>query len=1478
MIENNLGIDIGTNSIGWCLVAFDEQNESGQILGMGSRPIPIDPEYLGKWSKGAAKSPNASRREKRSARRMNQRYKARRERLVKVCSLIGLYDDYEIGKTKIAYDDFLKKAVAGDLGFDDYNSLPEDLIIYYLRHIALTKVIPPQYLFKILYHLNQRRGFKSSRKEQLTEEGQRKKEKIEIVKTVEILSCETLKGKNDKTVQYSIKVQYDGISIQGTTGDRNIPPYLGREIELKITKETSKSNEVKYTFTIPKETDWTFRRDTLNDEIVKSGKTVGAFYYQKIVEGYKEQKFYKIKDNIVLRDRYTEEFDAIWACQTKLNPALTHVEKLKDIALMLYPQNPQKQNEIMNLSYGDIIKKHIIYYKRDLKKQIVGTCSFEPLKKVAPKSCPLFQEIRLWQLVNNLKINDENKFFVRNLTADEKERAFDILNNRISCEQKTLFNELINKKNPQKHQFNFRDGKVLTGNITRSKIKAKLEHHKFDATIILEAPQYFEHVWHVIHSVDTSKEDVSKALFRYFQKEKIVSFTSAIADDLATLSFETGYASMCTRAIKKLLPLMQAGKYFKKETIWKDAYYRIDNLIHKIHDDSVGDQTRKSLEDKTTFDDFQGSVQPHAVALVYGMNREQKELYTDPNDIKLFPHNSLRNPVVEQVVNETLQVVKEIWQHYNIRPDSIRIELARALKLSADEREKMTTNMLNKEKLNASIRGILRELNIGNPESTADIEKFKLWAELGKTADINPLYNVTKIEVDKYKLWQEADFRSPYTGRVIPISQLFTEAIQVEHIIPRARYFDDSMNNKTVCESHVNKDKDDNTAFEYLKKGSGKEGISLFSFEAFKQHVLKTFPERKAKQFLMEQIPDDFIERQLNDTRIIGVRLAEALRPVTPNVYTTTGGITDLLKKQWGLSELFKEMLKERYQKVAKKANLDIHRTIFYKDIIKYGKPTGEKTLVIKGFSKRFDHRHHALDALVIACTTQSHVQRLNQLNQVYDKMEDRNKRNDAIKTHIESLRKFRPLWRGFRNDAQSALESIIVPTKNKRKLITHKKHKYIKVVDGSKMVVKQTKGDNIVVRGGLHNDTYYGETLIMKKIDHIPDFIKTCFSAKGEISADRVGYLTQFIKKRIAYEHQQTALIQMFIDADFEEKKILESLNKTGLINPLNGKILRGLVTKERKYASRCTLNGDISAERIRNMVDKALQAEILNHIEEIDKEFKSINSELYSGIKKEMILKISIEEETKDADDNPPENDDKKDNNAKTVAKAIENALGTEGLLKFNDKRLKASQQGGKAIYPVYKIRVIEDPKWEVGEISKVNLVRKNADNHKMHVMPGDNYAVGVYAYTKEGVLTREFQVLSFFEAVNKATKGEPLFEKAEGATLFSLIKGDLVYVPYPDENVSAIDWTNRKKLFARIWKVVQTGKTMYFVPHNMSKVITYKNKSGKEINDYESQRATAWFVEEDNSKTIIKDKCILLKVDRLGLNITPILNESV
>ncbi|HAZ23993.1 MAG TPA: hypothetical protein DCY95_04515, partial [Algoriphagus sp.] len=120
------------------------------------------------------------------------------------------------------------------------------------------------------------------------------------------------------------------------------------------------------------------------------------------------------------------------------------------------------------------------------------------------------------------------------------------------------------------------------------------------------------------------------------------------------------------------------------------------------------------------------------------------------------------------------------------RPDEIRVEMARELKANAEQRKNMTSNIAS---------------------ATRDHEKYKeiLKKEFG-------LKRVTKNDLLRYKLWLETDGISLYTGKPIEASKLFSKEYDIEHIIPKARLFDDSYSNKTICERQLNVDKANITA------------------------------------------------------------------------------------------------------------------------------------------------------------------------------------------------------------------------------------------------------------------------------------------------------------------------------------------------------------------------------------------------------------------------------------------------------------------------------------------------------------------------------------------------------------------------------------------------------------------------------------------------------------------------------------------
>jgi hypothetical protein len=318
-----------------------------------------------------------------------------------------------------------------------------------------------------------------------------------------------------------------------------------------------------------------------------------------------------------------------------------------------------------------------------------------------------------------------------------------------------------------------------------------------------------------------------------------------------------------------------------------------------------------------------------------------------------------------------------------------------------------------------------------------------------------------------------------------------------------------------ICETAVNKEKGNRTAMEYFEAGS--RIPSVRDKNLYTDEVNKIFTGSKRKNLLATKIPDDPILRQIKDTQYIVVRTKEELNKIFGNehVKTTTGGITDYLRNHWGLTDKFKKLLKERYetlldnekyldeefrnyqtrkkekQEEYKKIGKEFNDTVLEKDQYieliqkEYIKIKNNK-LIVKDWSKRIDHRHHAIDALVVACTEQMHVKRLNDLNKELQDWLDNHKKDilpdfegtpselleeimnldesqrDKITQQLEKFTDISAPWSGFDFDAEEAISKIIVSQKPKDKLLIQRGK------DGK---------PQIKIRGQLHEGTLYGKT-----------------------------------------------------------------------------------------------------------------------------------------------------------------------------------------------------------------------------------------------------------------------------------------------------------------------------------------------------------------------------------------------------------------
>jgi CRISPR-associated endonuclease Csn1 len=166
-----------------------------------------------------------------------------------------------------------------------------------------------------------------------------------------------------------------------------------------------------------------------------------------------------------------------------------------------------------------------------------------------------------------------------------------------------------------------------------------------------------------------------------------------------------------------------------------------------------------------------------------------------------------------------------------------------------------------------------------------------------------------------------------------------------------------------------------------------------------------------------------------------------------------------------------------------------------------------------KGFEKkRIDHRHHAMDAIVIAFTTRNHVSLLSNENALdkneqarYDlqmKLRKREKWQDKNGKEHTKFTDFISPYDGFQQDVYNTLENIVVSFKQNLRVLNKSNNKSVRIVDGKKKMVPQTKGDNWAIRKSLHKDTVFGEINLQRKkfvnltyaLQHINDIVEKDF------------------------------------------------------------------------------------------------------------------------------------------------------------------------------------------------------------------------------------------------------------------------------------------------------------------------------------------------------------------------------------------------
>lgn len=928
-----LGLDLGVGSIGWSLIETTDDNKPSKILGLGSRIVPLSTDDSNEFTSGNAISKNQKRTQKRTQRKSYDRYQLRRRLLTEKLRELGMLPGEKLIKLPV-------------------------LELWQLRADAATpgkKLTLPE-IGRVLYHINQKRGYRHARTDNSDE-------------------------KNQRDYVQAINQRYAEITQAGNT--------IGQHFAVR-----------------------------LSDSAIVSPK--GIFFT------------YRIKEQVFPRAAYMEEFD-----------------RIMDIQSSFYP-------EVLTSDNINVLRNEIIFFQRPLKscKHLVGKCEFSQHTystpdgreiisgpKVAPRSSPLFQVCKLWESINNLTLrNREGDEYL--FTKEDRNNIFDFLDSHPVMKVTDLYKILgISKKDGWWGGKAI--GKGLQGNTTKvalaEAIKSRTDLLRFNLTetdsnhidtetgeILRVVSPAFEkeplyRLWHIVYSMN-EKAEMAAALKRNFDIDDEETINSLYSIDFV----KAGYGNKSSRFIREILPYLQKGMKYSEACDYIG--------INHSNSLSAAENAKRQLLDR----------------------------------LPQLGKNDLRQPVIEKILNQMINVVNALLEKYG-EFDEIRVELARELKQSKDERNATFKHNNQRERENKEINERILEYGVSPSRS----------------------------RIQKYRLWQEADHLCFYCGKPVSAAEFLSGyGVEIEHIIPRSLLFDDSYSNKVCACRACNAEKGNKTAFDYMKgKPEGEFQAYLKRVEdAFvKGQISKTKRDRLMTP--LSEIPQDFIDRQLRQSQYISKKAVELLKQICRNVWVTGGSVTDFLRHNWGYDQILHDLNFSRYKE---SGQTEIEE-------YEHNGQTHKREKII-GWTKRLDHRHHAIDAITIACTRQSYIQRLNALNSSRDAMfEEISAQKPEWQEKFSLLEQWTKLQPHFSvADVKDAADGILVSFKAGKKVSTPGKRFTYK--NGKKVLAQS---DLIIPRGALSEESVYGRISVLE--EKVP--VKELFDSPDLILKQ---YIRDLINERI--------------------------------------------------------------------------------------------------------------------------------------------------------------------------------------------------------------------------------------------------------------------------------------------------------------------------------------------------------------------------
>lgn len=668
-----------------------------------------------------------------------------------------------------------------------------------------------------------------------------------------------------------------------------------------------------------------------------NSRTIGEFFYNKIISGKGNdktvrQKKYAIEKNIVdyAIPRYLvkDEFNQIWDKQAEF-----------------YPQ--MKKENLKKEIYD------ILFYERPTAPYATGKCIYFREEDRLLKAHPLSEMRRIYEEVNNIRIL--NNMGKRKLTLEERDSIVNELLLKGQNAGKQSIKKLLNLS--AQHKISLVDDRVIKAYLYSRPEFANNEH------------------------LQNLNEDELSSFIEFLAEPKMSKDKNArlYNEDALIEHLKPILKIDDEKEIGNLLTKLPKGRGMLGISATKIILEKLkeDVLTHREITDKLAETDKRFMAEEEIARQNQGKcfqlpyygeiLQTDTAPLPPLMINNNKSL--NPDEIKW---GKIANPAVHMILNQIRLVVNEIIKIYG-KPYDINIELGRDVGMSKEDKKKLEKQQKQNERLNEEAKNYLKEHKIAI--NNKNILKYKLAKEQG---------------------WKDA--YDPTAG----IPQNFS-GFDIEHMCPRADKASDTYNNLCLVDEIRNKGKGDRYPYEWfeIKYKDEPEKIREILKNARERLKNKSWRfEPDAREVFEENGDKDETNRYMADTRYVSKMAQRYLRAIVDcsdcdevmqnRILAVKGGQTAKLRQRWNLLGLEYDLM-----------GLDIPR---YVDCSPYWleQDSGE---IIDGINKpdidgkwkffdkiknkewqpkpRIDHRHHAMDAITVACANRGLIQKMAEENDI---------------------------------------------------------------------------------------------------------------------------------------------------------------------------------------------------------------------------------------------------------------------------------------------------------------------------------------------------------------------------------------------------------------------------------------------------------------------------------------------------------------